>query len=85
MSQTAFQLKRELLDLAENYEEFYSIDPNTSYFKRFPTCQHVQDFVCADQSCYSKCPQGAYGEKGGQPMPVPWEQCSRCRNYLPKD
>lgn len=85
MSHLSAQLKRDLLDLANHYDEFSKIDPTTSYFKRFPTCRHVQEIVCADQSCYSKCPMGAYGEAGGVAMTIPWEACSHCSQYEPKN
>lgn len=83
MNQTTYQLRRDLLEIA-NYEGIYTIDPETSYFKRFPTCIHVKEVVCSDQSCFSKCPEGAYGEQGCQAMPIPWEQCSGCKKYQPK-
>lgn len=84
MNQKFFRLKQDLLALADHRDDLYAINPNNSYFKRFPTCKHVQEFTCADQSCYSKCPEGAYGEKGCQAMAIPWEQCSRCTKYKRK-
>ena len=85
MTDLSLQLKQDLLDLAHHYDAFSKIDPKTSYFKRFPTCQHVQEVVCADQSRSSKGSMGAYGEAGGAAMAIPWEACSQCPHYKSKN
>ena len=84
MSQASISLRKELIELLDYSDELQTIDKESIYFKRFPTCCHVRDVICADDSSYSKCPEGAYGKSGGQPMEIPWDICSACLRYRKK-
>ena len=85
MSQASISLRKELIELLDYSDELQTIDKEAIYFKRFPTCCHVRDVICADDSSYSKCPEGVYGELGGQAMTIPWDGCSTCLRYKKKE